>query len=374
MTPIFSRGEFRPESSSTVLGTPIAGNDGGDSAKAGYPVNFFVAGAVSESVSVGFMATSLFGLGFRWDDGWVGRYHAGKSELLTLDFMPSVAYRPNKHWAFGAGLNVRYAHAQTRTAIDFGTIDAVSGGFLGGVPSGNDGELRTRLHDWDVGYTLGMVFEPAAGTRIGLSYRSKIRMNLDGKARFDPGGPVGQGISGFSGAFTDTDSNAPLTLPAALIFGVRQQIARDWQLVADAQWTQWSALERLRLRFSNPLQTGIDTELRWRNSWFVALGLIHQLNSSWTVRTGVAYDQTPSRHATSTPAIPDARGIWLTLGGVLHCSPASKLDFVYGHIFVKNNPIALDASAPDNAFRGSLTGKIRGSAVDFFSLQYSHAF
>ena len=122
------------------------------------------------------------------------------------------------------------------------------------------------------------------------------------------------------------------------------------------------------------MQQPIVTDLRWRDSWYLGAGLRYQYDKHWVLRTGIAYDQTPTRHETSTPAIPDADSVWLTVGAGYEFDKKTKLDFAYGHIFVHDNPIALQAGAPGNAARGNLNGTIRGSSVDFFSLQVSYKF
>lgn len=374
-TPIFSAGHFDPAIATTVLGSPIGGNSGGEPALDGYPVNLYGAWPLGQGFTAGMALTSLYGLGFEWDDGWVGRYHAGKSELITIDLVPTLAYAAGPV-SFGVGVDVRYARVKTTTAIDFGTLAfAASGGALG-VPAGNDGSLATDLDDWAVGVIVGASFDLGApgDTRIGVSYRSQVRSTLAGHADFDTGGPVGQTVAALSGAFTNTSARAPLDFPAAVIAGIDQKLSERWRLLVDVQWTQWSSLEELVLSFDNPAQAPVVTDLRWRDSWYVAAGLRYQHDDRWVLRAGVAYDETPTRATTSTPAIPDARSTWLTVGAGYRLSEHTRLDFAYGHIFVQDNPIALQASAPGNAARGTLEGTIRGSAVDFLSLQASYRF
>jgi long-chain fatty acid transport protein len=374
-TPIFPRGHFEPTSASTVLGTPISGNDGGAPSNVGYPFNVYFATPLPNAFSAGIALTSLYGLGFEYDSGWVGRYHAGKSELLSLDIVPAVAYKSGP-FSLGIGLDVKYARVKTTTAIDFGTVAfAASGGALG-VPSGNDGALSTKLDGWRVGAIVGVTYEPAESgdTRLGISYRSKVKSVLTGDATFDTGGAVGQTVAALSGQFTDTSGRAPLTFPAAVTAGIDQKLSANWRLLADVQWTQWSSLKQLDLSFGNPLQQPIVTDLRWRNTWYLGAGLRYEYDKHWVLRLGIAYDQTPTRRKTSTPAIPDADSVWLTVGARYKFDEKTKLDFAYGHIFVRDNPIALQAGAPGNAARGNLNGTIRGSAVDFFSLQLSYKF
>ena len=374
-TPIFSSGHFDPTRAETVLGSPIGGNSGGSPSLDGYPVNLYGALPVGNGFTAGVALTSLYGLGFEWDDGWVGRYHAGKSELITIDVVPTLAYNAGPV-SLGIGLDVRYARAKTTTAIDFGTVAfAASGGALGS-PAGNDGTLSTDLDDWGVGFIVGASFDLGrpGDTRIGVSYRSQVRSTLAGNADFDTGGPVGQTVAALTGAFTNTTGRAPLDFPAAVIAGIDQKLSERWRLLADVQWTQWSSLEELVLSFDNPAQAPVITDLRWRDSWYVAAGLRYQHDDRWTLRAGVAYDETPTRASTSTPAIPDARSTWLTVGVGYRLSERTKLDFAYGHIFVQDNPISLQATAPGNAARGTLEGTIRGSSVDFVSMQASYRF
>jgi len=373
LTPIFSNGHFDPNYAATFLGTPILGNSGGEPSLSGYPVNLYVAAPLGNGFTTGFALTSMYGLGFEWESGWIGRYHAIKSELATFDLVPSLGYRTGS-WSFGAGVNVRYARAKTTTAIDFGTIAFAATGGAIGTPAGNDGSLSTKLDNWGVGATVGVAYNVGEETRLGVSVRSRLKVNLGGDANFDTGGPVGQAVAALTGQFQNTGGNAPLTFPAAVIAGIDQKLSDRWRLLADVQWTQWSSLSQLELSFANPLQQPITTQLDWRNSWYVAAGLRYEHDDKWTFRAGVAYDQTPTRHETSTPAIPDANSVWVTVGGAYRFDNSTKVDFAYGHIFVQDNPISLLAGAPGNALRGTLVGTITGSSVNFFGVQISHAY
>ena len=63
-----------------------------------------------------------FGLSTKYDSTWVGRYHAVKSDLFTIDINPSMAYRVTEKFSVGAGINAQYLKAELSNAIDFGTI------------------------------------------------------------------------------------------------------------------------------------------------------------------------------------------------------------------------------------------------------------
>ena len=63
VTPIYSTGHFDSSGATTILGTPIAGGDGGSPAESGWPINAFIATPLSDAVSAGLAMTSLYGLG-----------------------------------------------------------------------------------------------------------------------------------------------------------------------------------------------------------------------------------------------------------------------------------------------------------------------
>ena len=56
--------------------------------------------------------------------------------------------------------------------------------FLGLQPGKVDGYVRQKADDWAAGYNVGLLFLPWEGTRIGLTYRSRIEHTLTGDARF----------------------------------------------------------------------------------------------------------------------------------------------------------------------------------------------
>ena len=366
--------KFNPTAAATLLGTPIPGDSGGDAGTKIAIPNLYLATDLSDGVRVGIAIAPRFGLGSYWSGGFVGRYHANKSELTTIDIVPTLSYRVNNTLMLGLGVDVEYASINNTSAIDFGTLDQVlTSGAFGGIPGGSDGSTESKANSWGVGLAAGILYEPTPGTRVGASYHSKIHQGLSGDATFNPGGPVGQGVAGASGAFQNTTVSAKLNMPSTASVGIYQEFAKGWAMMADAKWTNWSTLDSLQVSFGNPLQPSVQTPFSWRNSWFLSLGGRYQFDEKAAFRAGVAYDQTPTRDETRNPIIPDSSSYWAAVGLECRVSPALKLDFAYGHVFAKNAPIQLQATG-DNTFRGSLTGSITGSRVDYLGLQAAYRF
>ncbi len=90
--------------------------------------------SVTDDIKLGISLNAPFGLLSDNPGGWVGRYHAEKSQLKTININPAVAYRLTDQFSIGAGFNAMYADAELSNAIDFGTIGA-SFGVPGAVPT-----------------------------------------------------------------------------------------------------------------------------------------------------------------------------------------------------------------------------------------------
>jgi long-chain fatty acid transport protein len=376
VTGLFTSVKFsETAAATTIIGTPIPGNQGGDAGTRVAIPNAFIGAALVDDVRIGLAITPRFGLGSYWSNGWVGRYYALNSQFRTIDIVPTLSWRPTSQLSLGVGVDVQYAKVKTTSAIDFGTIDQVlTGGAFGGIPAGSDGSTASEADSWGVGFTLGVIYEPQPGMRLGFDYHSKIHQQLSGDAKFYVGGPVGAGIALVTGAFRDTSLTADLDLPAMAAAGIYYEINADWAVMADIKWIDWSSFSVLQVDFGNPAQPPVQTSYRWRDSWFAAVGARYRVNEAMALRFGVAYDQSPTRNDTRNPVIPDTQSVWVAVGLEYRFSPQLKGDLAYGHIFARDGPIDLSATTPDNTFRGNLSGNIQGSRVDYLAVQLAYRF
>lgn len=368
-TPIFTTGNFANGAAGSAFGVPIIGGNGGNSGTKVLAPSVFAAADLTPEIRVAIGVTSLYGLGSTEQPGWIGRYYSYTSQLVTYDLLPAISYRPVSWFSVGVMPIVQYARAKTTSAIDFGTIDQVAlGGVGGGRPGLDDGSVSTRTTGWAGGYELGALIEPLPGTRLGAAYRSQIRQSLNGRENFQTGGPVGDAVAAATGGFKSSDISFGLNLPATATVGVAQRINDALTVMADLQWMGWHTLHGLTITQPDPTQPPTVVNLDWHDSWFFAAGLRYRLNEQISLRAGAAYDGSPTRDSTRTPLIPDSDSYWASAGVEWRLTPATSLEAAYGHIFVTNGPVNLSAAVPANLFRGNLSGSIRGG-VDYLSFQ-----
>lgn len=368
---VLSQASFRNGAARTFTGVPIAGNDGGDAGGFAAIPATYGAWDVSrdlgwtQDVRLGVAVNGPFGFETAYRDDWIGRYYAVQSQLRTINVNPLIAWIPFEGLSVAFGLQAQHVDAKLTNAIDFGSLGAANG-VPGAIPGGQDGFGRLTGDDWGFGWTMGLLIEPAAGTRLGIGYRSHIRHELEGDARLrldDAGMGAALGQSAGTRA-----AKANLTLPEIVSLGLHQQLDENWSIMAEAAWTRWSRYRVLRVQFENQDLPEEYSEEDWRDTWFLAGGASFRLDPAWTLRCGVAWDQSPVPSRTRTPRTPANSGIMLGLG--VGWQPLSNVSLAaaFTHFFIESARINLESSSPGNAGRGDLSGSSRTS-VDAFAVQ-----
>ncbi len=377
--------EFENQGSRTLLplpnGLPMSGGNGGDAGGVALLPNLYYAHRLTDRLSLGLGVNSPFGLTTDYDDGWVGRYHALKSALTIVNINPSVAWKINDSFSIGGGLNLQYAKAELSSAVDFSTIclarvgPATCAGAGLAVPgnAARDGKATVDGDNWGYGFNLGFMWQIVPSTRLGVSYRSSVEQELEGDIKYENVPTLFTGIPQLNAVFSNTSANAAVDLPETVSIGLHSQIDESWAIMGDLTWTKWSRFEELRVKFNNGAPDNVTTE-KWDDSFRIAIGASYKPASAWTLRAGLAYDQSPVPDEHRTPRIPDQDRTWLSFGANWKITQNASLDFGYAHIFVKDASINLSAADAENNTRGSLRGNYSNPSVDIISIQYNHRF
>lgn len=352
-------------------GGTMSGGDGGDAGSLAALPSAYLVAPVNDQVNVGLAINVPFGLVTSYEDGWAGRYHAITSDLETVAITGVASLKISDKLSIGGGPYVNYTRARLTNAIDFGTIcvGALGGGTcssLGALPQQADGKVDISGDDWSMGATAGLLYEPVKGTRIGLSWRSQTTVNVQGDADFDV--PDNAGALTASGAFTDSDISSTVTLPETIGLSLHHDITDEVAVMGDVVWTAWHRFEELRIEFDNASQPDSVTRENWNDTFFVSLGATWRPDDNWTLRTGVAYDQSPVDDNFRTARIPDQDRYWLAIGADYQVDDRWKLSAGYTHIFVDD--ASLDESS---AAAGTLRGTYEGS-IDIFTFGASLRF
>ncbi|VAW49075.1 Long-chain fatty acid transport protein [hydrothermal vent metagenome] len=315
---IVPKSEFSDDGSYNAAfgNAPISGNND-NGATNGFVPNLYWKGAYA-GYDFGLGINVPFGQKIKYEDDWVGRYHAIETNLKTLNINPSMAKKINDKVSFGFGLNAQYVDLVLSSKVD---------NTLAGNPRAGDGDAEITADSWAYGYNVGLFYQPTPSTDLGLAYRSSITHFAKGKVDY-----TNVTNAGALTTLVDADAKATVNLPASLSFSVNQGLNDKLQILADATWTQWSDYKELVINFDSA-QADTNTRQDFKDSWRLSLGGIYQLNETIKLRAGVAFDQTPvSNPENRSPRTPDVDRKWFSVGLGYKLSNALYLDLAYSHL------------------------------------------
>lgn len=302
-----------------LLGVSTSSGDIADAALVGAS---YYAYKLSSNLTAALSMNSGFGLTTKPVNlDYLGAELGRSTKLFTLNAAPTLAYKIMPGVTIGVGAQIQYAKAKLVVA---------TGGPIGPNSIYKDGE------DIAFGATAGILIEPAAGTSIGLGWRSQLTHDLEGDFRL-AGTPAFQRNAG-----------AELNLPDIVTLSLRQSIAPNMRLLGTVEWTNWSRFKSLEVtNIATPIPVQFDAN--WSDSWFFSLGGEYDMGPGTTLRAGVGYEISPVDDPTKRFAsIPDADRVWLSAGASFQITGNMSADLAYTHIFVENGDIE----------RETLTGNI----------------
>ena len=311
---------FTDEGSTDPLGAPLSGVSTTDAFPDSFVPSLQAVVPVSDRVALGLSVNAPFGLASEFEDARsITRYQAINSELFTLNVNPSVAVALNDRISVGAGLNAQYADVRLTSAVDFGSIALARQ--MGGtpdprLPGSDDGGLDLRGEDWSFGWNAGIALHPSERLTLGAHYRSEIDHVLEGPAFFTPGPQFADAVTA-NGAFQDTEARAELDLPSTVEIGARWSATDSLTLYADWTRQDWRDFKELRIAFDNPAQPDSVEEFEYGRADRLALGTDVRVSPRWTLRGGVARDETPVNPEFPSARIPDNDRTFYALGATL---------------------------------------------------------
>ncbi len=328
--------ETRFQGSGTdFLGRPLTGGNGGDGGLIKPVPATFLSHRVNEDLVIGAAMYAPFGFQTEYKDEWVGRYEALLSKLESIDLAFSASYRLSDSFSIGGAIYAQRTAAELTQAVDFGTILATpTQGAL--LPQEADGFGGLKGHDWGWGWGLGALWKPTDSDRFGFNFHSQIDHTIEGTGSF----LVPSNLRPLLGdAFTNSPGNADFNTPWFANLSWWHTVDDRLSFGANVGFTHWSSFKELVVKYANPAQPDSATHFNWDNSWFYSVGGEYRLDDRWTLRAGVAYDETPVIDATRTPRVPDGNRTWGSIGVGYKMNDRMRIDASFMHIWVEDGKI-----------------------------------
>ncbi len=368
--------------------------------------------SLSRDLKLGLSLNVPFGLTTEYDANWIGRYHALKSELKTIDIAPSLAYRVNDSFSFAVSFIARKADAELSNGVDYGTALGlkVGGGLAAAglstvspgpgqnspvatvamgapnatfgtpgfaIPGAWDGTAGLKGDGWGYGYKVGAIFQPSSNFRLGLAYAGAMTMTLKGDATFQfPATMPATDLGALNLAgLRNGGGSAELNLPATASLGFDYKVSPSFSLQGEVARSTWSKFKELRVKFDTGAPDSITDE-SWNDTTFASLGATWKASNLWTVRAGLAVDQSAVDDAHRTPRIPDNDRKWVSFGVSYQYSRKMAVDIGYSHLFIGDGKVMLSAGTTPtdiSVTRGNLNGSIKAD-INILGAQLRYSF
>ncbi|MET3931944.1 MULTISPECIES: OmpP1/FadL family transporter [Lysobacter] len=345
-----------------ALGRPMTGGNGGDAGDIAAVPALSVIHKLDNGLAFGAMVSAPFGLKTEYDNDWVGRYYAHTSDVEIVDLTLAAALDivPDR-FSVGAGIIYSRADVTLSKSVDFGSLlfsNPATRPLPFARPQAADGFAEIQGDDTGFGWTVGANLKPTDKLAIGVSYRSEIDYELEGTADWTVPGNVAAVFAASPTTrplFQDGAALAKLTTPSVLNVDLRYDFTDSFSMMASYAETGWESLREVRIEFANPDPDSVEP-FNWKDTTFASLGAEYKLNESWTLRGGVAYDETPTHIETRTPRLPDANRMWYSLGASWAATQALEVNFGYTRIEPNSPKIDLHSETSLQTLVGPFDG------------------
>ncbi len=337
---------FNDTGSDALLSYPL-GDSGGQAGGLSVIPAVYWTMPLTSTLRLGLGVAPTFGSATDWSSTFVGRYQGISSEISAINFNPGVAWRMNDVISLGLGLNVVRLEADLRSTLPVTAL----------LPAQVDAKTKISGNDIGFGYNLGAMFQLTPLTRLGLTYRSKVDLKVNGRLEM-PGNTV--------------RASVPVELPDTASVAISHMVNDRLQLLGDFTWTGWSSIPALVVNSRASGSILSNERLNLKDSYRAGLGAQYQYSDKFQLRTGIAYDRSPTRSATDrTVRLPDSNRIWLALGFNQKINKKTSIDVGYAHLFFAKAEI--NRATNNNPMLQVVRGYFNTS-VDIISAQLNHQF
>jgi long-chain fatty acid transport protein len=327
---------------STSIGTDTSSDSVSDTL---VPAMYF-AKPLSDDTVAGISLNVPFGLAGDYGDDWAGRFHATETSIQDIALSFTLAHRVNDKFSVGASVQLHQAEVVLASAV--------------GTP-GLEGDGYIEADATGYGYSLGALFEPIKGTRIGVGYRSEVEFDFEGDVTYTDVDSLNATLTSYGYAnLIDTSVSDSLTFPSILTISLDQELTKKLTLGLTAMRTGWGSMDELRIDYDSSQSDSVLT-FDFEDQWFYSAGLTYAYSNKLTLRTGVAVDYSPVTDEYRSARTPDGDRTWLSMGGTYDLNDMTSLTFAYTHVMIDNVSVSRDGTGED-ASRGALETDYESSA------------
>ena len=279
----------------------------------GTPFYFYAAGMITDRLAAGLAVNTPYGNSLKWEDGWAGRHLIDEISLMAITIQPTVSYKITENISIGAGFVYAIGAVDMKRALPVQDRTA-------------EGQVSIEGSTANFGFNAGVLYASDMGLNFGVSYRSRIDMEVDdGDAVFSVPASLKPG-------FPDSKVETMLPLPANLDIGLSYEISRDLMIGMALNYVFWDAYEELSFTFEQNPDLSDASPRDYSNTLIVRLGGQYRVNDALYLRAGGYYDPSPVNEIFFSPETPSLDNLAFT--GGLSFLPMHNLSIDLSLLFI----------------------------------------
>ncbi len=262
---------------------------------------------------------------------------------------PSVVYKVSDRFSIAAGVD--YANLYN---VDLNnTIQN-----LGGKGDGWGGNAS--------------IFYKGDGFNVGVTYRSSIKVNVDGVATAVPGGA----LAGFGA--TTSAATTSVTLPDQVNVGFAYMPDDQWLLSLDIDWVNWKTYDSIDINYASaayravlsgvqgaigaPVTGSTNLPQNWNATVAFRVGAEWKYSPQMRARFGYIFDPSPIENADFSPSVPGNDRHLFSVGYGYDMSPTTTIDLAYAYVYIQERNQTQSPATPPGAPGTVKNGTYNGDA------------
>jgi long-chain fatty acid transport protein len=263
----------------------------------------------------GLAAYTPFGSTVQWEDAWVGRFALTRLELKAIFIQPTFSYRIADVIGIGGGFI--FSTGNVNLQKDIPVQDSL----------GNYGHAELSGKAIGFGFNLGVHYDLNKKLSVGITYRSKIDMNLR-NSESDSSSAIFTVPTSLESSFPNGRFSGSLPLPSITTLGLAYKPTDKWQIVLDINYVGWKAYDTLAFDYEQNTTSLLDTKSprNYKNIFAFRGGAQFKAHSKLDLRLGGGFGFTPVPDASVTPETPDANRAYVTGGLTYRFSEKFSMD------------------------------------------------
>ena len=276
-----------------------------------------------------------FGVISDYESSFQGRYNGLESEVQVVTLQPTLSYKVNDRVSIGFGPTINRIEGTLTSAVFTGT--------------GSDGNVDIQGDDIGYGFNAGVLVDLSDSVALGVTYHSKVDYTLEGRTR----------VSGFpipvNGRY---DAELEVSTPESVDVSLTYAHDDFWTFYAGTTWTRWSQFDQLVIE--NQGFSTVEEELNWSDTWAFAFGAAYQITPKVVLRTGLAFDRSPTNDADRTVRIPVGNRKILSLGAGWDATDDLTLDVAYAYLREDRASVSYEGSLTSPGYSADYRNSAHG--------------